>query len=636
MGKLEEFLLELETELQYLKPKDASEVLKYYRDRINIALDYGETMEHILAKLPTPQKIAAETYKSKGTDFLNIRKKQLRKKQIVNAVFSSILLFIIVVSFLAINFFLIASVVRLFNLIIASIQIDLWMDKITLFLFVLSYIFIIIIAVIYIFDLFYIISMHFLQYVLDAFNKQAREYKFMDFTISGSLETLLKKKKILGKILLGFTISIVLFGVASYTTKGYLYRSMNNLVEADKSVNIAGQINKITLNESEVFLKISSSDEIIQVKLNYGFEFDNKLNYEVIDGNLIIDSITTNRYDIFGLLDEPLPVIEIIIPTSMAVSNFDFTFNNGILDLAYLTKEINLKISGKNSTIALTKNTIHNLQIDGYNLNINNEENKINICNIDIQEGRYCAVKDAYDTIKIENHLATLILQEVSAEVADITCRSTKAALDKIQITNLSYTDLNSESYLRDADLTKAVISSEGSSKISLERIIATEGIELKTISGTIDAKYLKSPSIIGNFNRGSINFLNIGQNTITQDETNAYLIKYNAYNIDINTTINANNAEITIATAKIANFDGVIEKGKLGITSSYFKNSSIKETSATLDFVDLDGETIKVNVDGGNLYYYNDHIKSNIVLTIEGQTLKTNISVADDIKRGE
>ncbi len=158
--------------------------------------------------------------------------------------------------------------------------------------------------------------------------KQAREYKFMDFTISGSLETLLKKKKILGKILLGFTISIVLFGVASYTTKGYLYRSMNNLVEADKSVNIAGQINKITLNESEVFLKISSSDEIIQVKLNYGFEFDNKLNYEVIDGNLIIDSITTNRYDIFGLLDEPLPVIEIIIPTSMAVSNFDFTFNN--------------------------------------------------------------------------------------------------------------------------------------------------------------------------------------------------------------------------------------------------------------------------------------------------------------------
>ena len=47
MGKLEEFLLELETELQYLKPKDASEVLKYYRDRINIALDYGETIEHI-------------------------------------------------------------------------------------------------------------------------------------------------------------------------------------------------------------------------------------------------------------------------------------------------------------------------------------------------------------------------------------------------------------------------------------------------------------------------------------------------------------------------------------------------------------------------------------------------------------
>ena len=53
MGKLEEFLLELETELQYLKPKDASEVLKYYRDRINIALDYGETIEHILSSYLT-------------------------------------------------------------------------------------------------------------------------------------------------------------------------------------------------------------------------------------------------------------------------------------------------------------------------------------------------------------------------------------------------------------------------------------------------------------------------------------------------------------------------------------------------------------------------------------------------------
>jgi hypothetical protein len=44
----------------------------------------------------------------------------------------------------------------------------------------------------------------------------------------------------------------------------------------------------------------------------------------------------------------------------------------------------------------------------------------------------------------------------------------------------------------------------------------------------------------------------------------------------------------------------------------------------------------MKVNVDGGNFYYYNDNITSNIILTIEGQTLKTNISVDDEIKRGE
>lgn len=164
----------------------------------------GKQLNIFSQNFPLLKKLQAETYKSKGTDFLNIRKKQLRKKQIVNAIFSSILLFIMVVAFFAISFFLITSIVRLFNLVIASFQMNTWIDKITLFFLVVSYIFIIIIAMIYIFDLFYIIGMHFLQYVLDALNKQEKEYKFMDFTISGSLENTFKKKKILGKDIIRF------------------------------------------------------------------------------------------------------------------------------------------------------------------------------------------------------------------------------------------------------------------------------------------------------------------------------------------------------------------------------------------------------------------------------------------------
>jgi len=60
-----EFLGELEEELKYLNAKDASQILKHYRDKINVALDYGESLQKVMATLPEPKKIAEEIYASK-------------------------------------------------------------------------------------------------------------------------------------------------------------------------------------------------------------------------------------------------------------------------------------------------------------------------------------------------------------------------------------------------------------------------------------------------------------------------------------------------------------------------------------------------------------------------------------------
>ena len=49
MSKINEFLTELEQELIYLKPKDAGDVLKFYRDKINIAMDYEADEDKIIA-----------------------------------------------------------------------------------------------------------------------------------------------------------------------------------------------------------------------------------------------------------------------------------------------------------------------------------------------------------------------------------------------------------------------------------------------------------------------------------------------------------------------------------------------------------------------------------------------------------
>ncbi len=635
MGKMEEFLLELEIELQYLKPKDANDVIKYYRDRINIALDYGETIEHILAKLPTPQKIAEETYKSKGTDYLALRKKQLRKKQIINAIFSAILLVMIFLAFLAISFFLITSIIRLFALVIDAFTIEALIDKGILILFTICYILLIVVAIIYIFDLFYMISMYFLQNILDAYYKEKKDYAFMDFTISGTIETKINKKKFLGKILIGLFVSLFIFGIGSYVTKGYIYRSMNNITMADQTIDVTGNITEVTLNESKVFLKISQSEEIMRTQIRYGFEFAKELKYEVKDGHLIIDKIMANHYDIFGFLDEPIPLIELVFPSSMSVYKFNLNLTHGILDIVDLDYEFDLNIKGDNTTIALTRNKISNLDIDGYNLNVANEENQIAKAIINFETGRFYALKDQYNEIVVENSLATLILQEVSIEEAKITCQSAQTALDKVEIDQLTYRDLNSESYLRDAKFTKASISAEGSSKISLERVVATAEITLKTISGTFDVTHLKTKKLVGDFDRGTLGLYNLNQNTTEKDANNPYLASYNTYTIDMDISITSNNATIQLGKVDINQFEASLESGKLEINTAYLKTASIKEKNAALDFADLDGETIKVDVDGGNFYYYND-IESNIILTIEGELLKTNISIGDNIKRGE
>ncbi len=65
-----EFLNELEDALKYLNPKDRSEVLKHYRDKINNAIDYGETEQKVIATMPSPEKIAEEIYHSKGITYL--------------------------------------------------------------------------------------------------------------------------------------------------------------------------------------------------------------------------------------------------------------------------------------------------------------------------------------------------------------------------------------------------------------------------------------------------------------------------------------------------------------------------------------------------------------------------------------
>ena len=61
-----EFLECLEEELRFLKAQEIQEILKHYRERIAIEIDYGAPEEKVIKNLPDPKDIAKEIYEFKA------------------------------------------------------------------------------------------------------------------------------------------------------------------------------------------------------------------------------------------------------------------------------------------------------------------------------------------------------------------------------------------------------------------------------------------------------------------------------------------------------------------------------------------------------------------------------------------
>ena len=54
MNSPKEFLEALAEELRFLPAKEVNEILKHYKDRINVEIDYGTPLEKIFENLKTP------------------------------------------------------------------------------------------------------------------------------------------------------------------------------------------------------------------------------------------------------------------------------------------------------------------------------------------------------------------------------------------------------------------------------------------------------------------------------------------------------------------------------------------------------------------------------------------------------
>lgn len=634
MSKIVEFLTELEEELIYLKPKDAGEVLKFYREKINVMIDYGDDEDKIIASLPKPKKIAEDIYKSKGKTFLESRKKQVNRASRVKAVFYTLLILIIAIGLFSITAFFALNIYQLGRLFILSFSMASFIDKLSLALFILLYIFILIIALVYIFDLLYIMACHFLYPVLLEVKKNSKdkEYKFLSFTISGFIEEKSKKKNLVSKVLIGMVCGLLVFGIVNFVSKGYMYRSSNNDVELKEEIKVLGIFEEIIIEESTTFVKVKQ-DTVGQVTIKYYNEFNNKLSYTVDSNKLIIHPIKLSTFDLFGFLDEPLSTIEIIIPMTMDVKIVDINLNSGYFDIVDFNKAIDFKFSGNNSTFALTRSTINNLYVEGNNLNIASEENNINDVALKLEDGRFCSVKDTYQSLVVENHLADFILQNANVNNININASSAKTALDKITSNELTMKDVNSESLLQDIVSENIKIISYANSETSLERLVATKSIECENASSKINLSFIKTQDLIVNTKRGHFNMYYINKDTITNDD--AYE-KYNTYKMILNLQLDMYLTDMEMISSNIDNASIKVEEGTFDITGTYIKESQIYLQNTTMRLIDVDGVTMNLDVNGGIFSFDNENITSNIVVYVTGELIKTDVYISDDIKQGE
>ena len=247
MNTQKEFLEALEEELRFLKGQEINEILKHYRDKINTEIDYGTLEEKVIKNLPDPKDIAHDIYKTRGISYLEIQKKKYRRKEIAKAVFSGIIIALMVMLFVASTIYVGSASIKIASLTGYIFSFKSILDILITLLIIVFLELTIVVLYIFLIDLFYVIISSFLTSILKAIKKTYKpHYKFQDFTINGFFKNKLKGKNILLILLLSFIgTTFVLSGVSAITIHGRTreeYYSgkvdLNIIKKVKESVNI--------------------------------------------------------------------------------------------------------------------------------------------------------------------------------------------------------------------------------------------------------------------------------------------------------------------------------------------------------------------------------------------------------------
>ena len=600
-----EYLQALEDELKYLPKKEVRRVVQIYQDKINNAIDCGEKIDKVLKDLPTPSDVAKGIYDSKKVNYLDKKKREYRQKELLEGITSLLLSILVVLIFVGIIGYLGIMTFRMFEILPKFAS----QDKIIMSGFVIIYFMAMLIILIYLVDLGLLITNFLMGKFFYLFpNIKEKFEKVEEFTISGALEKVTKKKYFLGKVLLVFGILALLFGVTSLVGKGYLYRSFMDIPnEKNEEVfDVSNEIEEITLDTTKAQVLIKKG-EAFQIAKTSEFDRNFKLNQN--ENKLVIDFDEKTNYDFLGILSEPTILITITIPEDKAL-DINLKINNGKIGLT----EVNLD----NVDIYLTSGelVIKDINITDFTFytdsgTLNSNSSKYGKANIEVVRGKYASSEDYYKDIYLQNGSGEIAIKENQYEKFELKNISGTSIIQKSKINQFDYHSVASILNMTEIISTTFNLTSTNASQFTM--------VDMKANLFTFDLNtgYITMNKVIGDIN-------------IIQSLSNITLSDLVG---DVSGKIA--NSKFAVYNSIFNKLDIELSRCNLDLDNVVIKEIDVLAENTQLLLIDVYGNNMRYEITNSNMQYYNNDSKK-VINKIVLKNVNSQYDIDETVNCGE
>lgn len=628
-----EFLEDLVDELRYLPPKQVNEVLKHYRDKIDVEIDYGVPEEKVIDGMASPKEIAENIYKMHGINYLDRRKKSVKFKNICFSIISGILMLACLMLFIVGSIFVFRIIGNMVFLIIHSFSFDSVLDIILTSVAIAGYMIVMVIAYIYVLDLFMILMSELLSKILNAFDKtRGKVYPFMEFTFTNYFNKITKKPKFLLRVLGGCAVVFIIFGISSYATKGYFYRSINDVTIKKEIVEIDKPFNKININANELNVVVKENASLDKVNLTYDYEFD-KMIYDVKDGVLSITNNNKKMFDLLNVIKTPSPKVTIEIPTGYDTNNLDIKLDYGRVVIEESVIQ-NVKVYILSGDMAVIKNKINNLDVEIYSGKFVSSLNNITSMKLTQKAGECSSTED--DINKLNHNNASSKVHFVNTSINDYQFVNSSGTIyfEKVTGTKINFLSKTSVNELYDLmfDEAQLKIQSTGNLKVIRSYFKTLEVISTNNSYQTLE--HIKAENIKVDGTSGLIVCEKINEN-YTNDEIEKlgdyaeYGRNYNAISTpETVMMVKSLKADFTFNNSNVKEFELNMDSASTSITDVITTTSNLILNDIGAEFTNLMAETIAIKLTSSSLtssstvkYMYDKNIKIEVKLDMDGKS---------------